>query len=102
VSGLACYETPVVEKAGGWKGFLQVVKPGEHHTLPMKLTGQLAFFSCQNSKEHVNHIVLVWHAVDVFVDTVGIKLPLIPSTNCTCSPLMPGSFHQIKCAAREQ
>ena len=98
------WKPPVVEKAGGWKGFLQVVKPGEHDTLPvkreiykshsgkrfwpkvetynqhnvswctterksiglcimqspsspMKLTGQLAFFSCQNSKEHVNHIV---------------------------------------------
>jgi len=68
----------------------------------MELTGQLAFFSCQNSKEHVDHIVLVWNAVDVLVDAVGIKLSLIPSTNSTCSTLMPGSFHQIKRAAREQ
>ena len=29
-------QPPVVEKAGGWKGFLQVVKPGEHDTLPAK------------------------------------------------------------------
>ena len=95
---------PVVEKAGGGKGLLQVIKPGEHHTIteereinltvekssdqrwrhysqhnaflhlmrnkksfglcimqspssPMELTSQLAFFSRQNSKEHVDHIV---------------------------------------------
>ena len=30
------WKPPVVEKAGGWKGFLQVVKPGEHDTLPVK------------------------------------------------------------------
>ena len=29
-------QQPVVEKAWWWKGFLQVVKPGEHHTLTVK------------------------------------------------------------------
>jgi len=102
VSGLASYEAPVVEKAGGRKGLLQVIKPGEHHTITMELTSQLAFFSRQNSKEHVDHIVLVWHAVDVLVDAVSIELSLVLSTNCTCGTLMPGSFHQIKGATREQ
>ena len=39
---------------------------------------------------------LVWDAVDVLVDAVGIELPLILSTtSCTCGTLMSGSFHLL-------
>ena len=77
----------------------------------MELTGQLAFFPRQNSKEHVDHILpgkhqsltnlpekvhqLVWDAVDVLVDAVGVELPLILTTSCTCGTLMPCSFHLL-------
>ena len=30
-------EIPVVEKAGGWKCLLQVVEPGEHDTVAVKI-----------------------------------------------------------------
>ena len=38
---------------------------------------------------------LVWDAVDVLVDAVGVELPLILTTTCTCGTLMPGSFHLL-------
>ena len=75
----------------------------------MELTSELAFFPRQNSKEHVDHILpgkhqsltnlpekmhrLVWDAVDILVDAVGIKLPLALSSNSACSTLLPGCFH---------
>ena len=78
---------------------------------PMELARQLTLLSCQNSKEHVYHIVpgtsnmqfletlkmkwLVWDTVDVLVDTIGVKLPFVPSPfqYSACSPLLSCSFN---------
>ena len=77
----------------------------------MELTGQLTLLSCQNSKEHVDHIVpgasnmqflemlkmnwLVWDTVDVLVDAIGVKLPFVPSPSqySACSPLLSCGFN---------
>ena len=150
-------QRPVVEKAGGGKGLLEVVKPGEHHTITVEreinltvgkssdqgrrhlkprkcllaldaqqkefwplhhaISKQLTHGTDRSagilppselqrtrrshspwktSKSHKSKMHrLVWDAVDVLVDAVGIELPLILSTSCTCGTLMPGSFHLL-------
>ena len=150
-------QQPVVEKAGGGKGLLEVVKPGEHHTITVEreinltvgkssdqgrrhlkprkcllatkrvlasasyhaISKQLTHGTDRSagilppselqrtrrshspwktSKSHKSQSKmhrLVWDAVDVLVDAVGIELPLILSTSCTCGTLMPGSFHLL-------
>ena len=77
----------------------------------MELARQLTLLSCQNSKEHVDHIVprtsnmhflemlkmkwLVWDTVDVLVDAIGVKLPFVssPSQYSACSPLLSCGFN---------